>query len=68
MVSEPIYKAIKELRAELTRIDHIIAAVEAMADGKPRRGRPPKFIAEMLGDKPNGGKRGPKKTSAKSAK
>jgi len=46
MVTEPIYLAIKALREELTRLDQVIAAVEAMNEGRQRRGRPPKFISD----------------------
>lgn len=46
MISDPVYLAIKALREELARLDHVIAAVEAMKDGKQLRGRPPKFISD----------------------
>ena len=48
MAGEPIYKAIQELRKELERIDYVIQAIESLSDGKRRRGRPPKFLAEAM--------------------
>ena len=48
MAAEPIYKAIQELRKELERIDYVIHAVESLSEGKRRRGRPPKFLAEAM--------------------
>ena len=47
MISDPVYLAIKALREELARLDHVIAAVEAMKEGKQLRGRPPKFISDQ---------------------
>ena len=49
MSSDLIYQAIKELRQELTRLDQIIKSLEGVVSGKPRRGRPPKFLAEVAG-------------------
>ena len=48
MTDRPIENAIVELRKELTQIDQVIKLLEMLAVGKPRRGRPPKFIAEAL--------------------
>jgi len=39
-------KLIDQLRRELAEIDYTIRALEALASGKRRRGRPPKFVAE----------------------
>lgn len=64
MADEPIYRAIKELKEELARIDYVIQAVESVAEGKLRRGRPPKFLAEIKRRK--GGKRKSRKKSGKS--
>ena len=47
MVQDPIYNAIQALRSDLARVDHAIRVIESLALGKPRRGRPPKFLAEM---------------------
>ncbi len=66
MEEDPIYNAIQALRSDLARVDHAIQVIESLALGKPRRGRPPKFLAEMAAAaKPK--KRGrPKKTPASS--
>ena len=48
MAGEPIYKAIQELRKELEHIDYVIQAVESLSEGRRRRGRPPKFLAEGM--------------------
>ncbi len=48
MTDRPIENAIVELRKELTQIGQVIKMLETIAAGKPRRGRPPKFIAEAL--------------------
>ncbi len=63
MADDPIYNAIQALRSDLSRVDHAIQVIESLALGKPRRGRPPKFLAEMAaGATPR--KRGrPKKTT-----
>jgi hypothetical protein len=42
MRSDLLFDTIKELRAELDRLDHVIRQVEALAQGRVRRGRPPK--------------------------
>ena len=46
MAENIVYQAIKELRAELNRINHIIRTLEALSTGKRPRGRPPKFLAD----------------------
>jgi len=46
MADEPIMRAIKELRKELSRLDQVIKSIELLVAGKPRRGRPPKFLQE----------------------
>lgn len=43
-----IRKMIDQLQKEMVEIQYAIQALEALAAGKPRRGRPPKF----LGDRP----------------
>ena len=48
MAGEPIYRAIHELRKELEHINYVIQAVESLSEGKRRRGRPPKFLAEAM--------------------
>ena len=48
MTIRPIENAIVELRRELAQIDQVIKMLETIATGKPRRGRPPKFISEVL--------------------
>ena len=48
MTDRPIENAIVELRRELAQIDQVIKLLEMISVGKPRRGRPPKFIAEAL--------------------
>ena len=48
MTDRPIENAIVELRRELAQIDQVIKMLETIAIGKPRRGRPPKFISEAL--------------------
>ncbi len=48
MTDRPIEKAIVELRRELAQIDQVIKMLETIATGKPRRGRPPKFISLAL--------------------
>ena len=47
MAADPIHNAIQALRGDLARVDHAIQVIESLALGKPRRGRPPKFLAEM---------------------
>ena len=49
MAADPIHNAIQALRSDLARVDHAIRVIESLALGKPRRGRPPKFLAEMVG-------------------
>ena len=63
MAEEPIHNAIRALRSDLARVDHAIRVIESLALGKPRRGRPPKFLAELQA-KAGPKKRGrPKKTA-----
>ena len=65
MASEPIYNAIKVLREELERLNHVIRMLESLAVGRPRRGRPPKYLAELRASS-TGGKRKRRKAAAKS--
>lgn len=48
MSDDFIYRAIKHLREELRRVDYVIQSLESIAEGKPRRGRPPKFVTEFF--------------------
>ena len=65
MADEPIMRAIKELRTELSRLDQVIKSIELLVAGKPRRGRPPKFLQEAGVDGASPKKRGrPRKTAA----
>ena len=65
MADEPIMRAIKELRTELSRLDQVIKSIELLVAGKPRRGRPPKFLQEANLDGAAPKKRGrPRKTVA----
>jgi hypothetical protein len=43
--SERLFGIIKELRAELETLDHVIRRIEGIAEGRLRRGRPPKAVA-----------------------
>ena len=58
MADEPIMRAIKELRTELSRLDQVIKSIELLVAGKPRRGRPPKFLQEAGVDGASPKKRG----------
>ena len=40
-------RAIQGLQHDLKEIRYAIWALESVASGKPRRGRPPKFVAEF---------------------
>lgn len=65
MADEPIMRAIKELRTELSRLDQVIKSIELLVAGKPRRGRPPKFLQAAGVDGAAKRKRGrPPKTAA----
>ena len=65
MADEPIMRAIKELRTELSRLDQVIKSIELLVAGKPRRGRPPKFLREAGMDGAMPAKRGrPRKKPA----
>lgn len=44
MFEDVLHKAIAQLRQERARIEYLIKVVEGLSEGKPRRGRPPKFI------------------------
>jgi hypothetical protein len=44
--------AIKELRKQLARINASILAIEQLAGGGKRKGRPPKWIAEAAIETP----------------
>ena len=48
MPDSPIHRAIVELRKELARLDQVIRMLETLSMGKPRRGRPPKVLAEAM--------------------
>jgi hypothetical protein len=48
MAENRIMRAIAELRKELTQIDQVIRMLETLSTGKPRRGRPPKALAEVM--------------------
>ena len=48
MAENRIMRAIVELRKELTHIDQVIRMLETLSTGKPRRGRPPKALAEVM--------------------
>lgn len=48
MAENRIMRAIAELRKELTQIDQVIRMLETLSAGKPRRGRPPKALAEVM--------------------
>jgi hypothetical protein len=47
MAQHRIDQALRHLRDELTRVNYLIRLLESMAEGKPRRGRPPKFLAGL---------------------
>ena len=64
MASEHIYNAIKVLREELERLNYVIRMLEGLAVGRPRRGRPPKYLAEITASA-LGGKRKRRKAAAK---
>lgn len=40
--------AIQDLRKRKQQIDQVILMLETLGTGKPRRGRPPKLLAETL--------------------
>ena len=56
--------AIKVLRKELERLNHVIRMLESLAAGRPRRGRPPKYLAELRASSTEG-KRKRRKAAAK---
>ncbi|HYM10660.1 MAG TPA: hypothetical protein VEU62_08005 [Bryobacterales bacterium] len=39
---------VKQLREEMRIIDRVIATLEQIATGRPRRGRPPKFLSDRM--------------------
>ena len=41
-------KAIQDLQRRKEQIDQVILMLETLQTGKPRRGRPPKLLAETL--------------------
>ena len=45
MGSDRLFEIIKELRVELETLDQVIRRIEAIAEGRLRRGRPPKAVA-----------------------
>ena len=45
MQDEVLFETIKELRAELENLDLVIRQIEALAEGRARRGRPPRAVA-----------------------
>lgn len=48
MEQNALHKMIEQLRKELVEMQYAIHALEALASGKPRRGRPPKLVADRL--------------------
>lgn len=66
MATDPIHDAIQALRSDLARVDHAIQVIESLALGKPRRGRPPKFLAEMAAAATPKKRGRPKKTTESS--
>jgi hypothetical protein len=48
MAGSRIARAIVDLRKELAHIDQVIRILETLSTGKPRRGRPPKALAEVM--------------------
>ncbi len=66
MVQDPIYNAIQALRSDLARVDHAIQVIESLGLGKPRRGRPPKYLAEMAAAAAPRKRGRPKKTAESS--
>ena len=48
MPNSPIDRVIAELHKELARISQVICMLETLLAGKPRRGRPPKMLAEVM--------------------
>jgi hypothetical protein len=49
MAVPQIYDLLKQLREELARVNYLIRLLENIAQGKRRRGRPPKFVAKSRG-------------------
>jgi hypothetical protein len=39
-----IYDVLKQLRADLARVNYLIRLLENMVQGRKQRGRPPKFL------------------------
>ncbi len=48
MEQTALHTMIEQLRKELVEMQYAIHALEALASGKPRRGRPPKLVADWL--------------------
>ena len=46
MDNDLLFETIKDLRHELKQVDHAICQVEAILEGRVRRGRPPKSVAQ----------------------
>lgn len=66
MATEPLLRAISELREELRRIDQVILMLQSLSGGRPRRGRPPKFMTP--GTSTNGRRTQRKKASSAAPK
>lgn len=45
MNNDLLHETIKQLHDELAHVDHAIRQVEALAKGRPLRGRPPKALS-----------------------
>ena len=56
---------LRQLREELARIDYLIHLLESLAEGKGRRGRPPKLLAGLQRSSPT--KRGKSHGSRRNA-
>jgi hypothetical protein len=46
MDTDLLFETIRELRLELARVNQAIVQVEALMEGRARRGRPPKAFAD----------------------
>jgi hypothetical protein len=47
MDNDLVFETIKQLREELAQLDHTIKQVEALAEGRFLRGRPPRAVAKV---------------------
>lgn len=63
-----IKEVIRELQAELARIDETIETLERLERGMPRRGRPPGWLATGADDSPDGGNKPKRKSVRKAAR